>query len=717
MTNPPPPPELDPLLLDNPAFAQACRPFVDAGVLREDAARLLDRVAPRYGEARPDVLLALALVLEAEERGHGALDLRRAAELLITRETAPPVPPAVEPAPDRTGGGTDDEPSEADVEQAPAETPPPRPADLPWDTVILAPVQTSPLVGAWEDAATPFVALPSDGAPWLLSRRFADEQCRIAEALAALATSAPPAPVLPHERLDDVVNRFYANQPTSQGAAALRACLSGRLAVITGGPGTGKTFTVLRVLAALLSEQPTLRVALAAPTGKASVRMLEALSEDLGRLVAELSLDAAVSTALGKLKPTTVHKLLRIRPDSGASRYSEENPLPADVVLVDEASMLDFTLMRKLLDALGPHTRLVLLGDRDQLASVEAGTVLADIVAGALSGATDALARRVVFFTRSYRFRDGPLVAAFASRVQSRPGEGADTPAHRARLVEAASLLRGAHPTQADTIVDEAWSEAKKEALAAGPAAPVPTRGDPAALRWSPLSDDQRPPPSLIDELAAPYVSAEGHLGKLMGVVPDDAVAREALDALDRYRILCTHRAGPRGVAGINRAVSQRVRDAATRAWARAHGRTSLPARGGLWVGLPVLITENAYDVGLFNGDIGLVVPASSGGVELVFPRGQSEIQRVRIERLPPWMPAFALTVHKSQGSQFARVALVLAERRSPIETRELIYTGVTRARVGVHLVGSAEGLDAALARPVGRMSALRTFLRRSGVG
>jgi exodeoxyribonuclease V alpha subunit len=124
-----------------------------------------------------------------------------------------------------------------------------------------------------------------------------------------------------------------------------------------------------------------------------------------------------------------------------------------------------------------------------------------------------------------------------------------------------------------------------------------------------------------------------------------------------------------------------------------------------------VLVTENSYDVGLFNGDIGLVLPGRQGGVEVVFPRGTSGVQRVRVERLPPWMPAFALTVHKSQGSQFDGVALVLSERRSPIETRELVYTGVTRAKRAVHLVGSAEGLHAALARPVGRMSALQTFL------
>ncbi len=212
------------------------------------------------------------------------------------------------------------------------------------------------------------------------------------------------------------------------------------------------------------------------------------------------------------------------------------------------------------------------------------------------------------------------------------------------------------------------------------------------------------------------------------------------LDAFDAYRILCTHRAGPRGVSGLNRAVGEIVRKEAEEQWKEHAAKTPkvrkarpteadgtegdaqdkpkegrpFPRKGGFWLGLPVLVTENSYDVGLFNGDIGLVLPGAHGGVEVVFPREKGSVQRVRVERLPPWLPAFALTVHKSQGSQFDAVAVVLSERRSPIETRELVYTGVTRAKKRVHLVGCAEGLDAALARPVGRVSALRAFLERA---
>jgi exodeoxyribonuclease V alpha subunit len=743
-----------PLALRNEAFEALAQPFVDAGVLRGDAARLLDLVAPRYGERDPAVLLALALALEAEERGHGAIDLARAEELLPPPErhgdptaaaSAPTLAEAAQAAP---GGGRDDEPEDDEEDDdtpladAPLANAAPATA-LRWDQVRAAKIAASPLVGRWEDSPRPFVLLA--GEPSLvLTRRFADEQSRIARALSTLARDPAPAPVFDAAAREATLARFYPDAPDSQGARALGACLDGRLSVITGGPGTGKTFTVLRVLAALLAAKPDLRVALAAPTGKASVRMREAMAEDFEKLAVQLALDATSAEALKALKPSTVHKLLRIRPDTGGTRYDPKRPLPYDLVLVDEASMLDFTLMRKLLEALDPKARLVLLGDRDQLASVEAGTVLADIVAGALAGSTDALAARIVFFTRSFRFRDGPLVAGFASRVQSRPGEIEGSVDHRARLAAASGLLRGAVPALADMLLDDALAETTRETAArraGGESAPDPARAPADALRFTERRDRQRLDKEHLATLAQPYLG--GYVTRLAACGRTDADARAVLDAFDDYRILCTHRAGPRGVSGLNRAVGEVVRKEAEALW-KKHGEqtpkvrkprptradgtaggatdkagegSAFPRKGGFWLGLPVLVTENSYDVGLFNGDIGLVLPGKHGGVEIVFPREKGSVQRVRVERLPPWLPAFALTVHKSQGSQFTEVAVVLSERRSPIETRELVYTGVTRAKKSVHLVGCAEGLDAALARPVGRVSALRAFLERELAG
>ena len=748
-------PTPQPLGLRHAAFEALAQPFVDAGVLRGDAARLLDVVAPRYGEADPAVLLALSLTLEAEERGHGALDLSRAQQLLPPPERrASALAPANPMAPEEAtasppGGGRDDEPEDDEAEDdGPPETTPPRP--LPWDQVCGAPVQGSALVGRWEDSPRPFVWLPG-APPLLLTRRFADEQARIARALARLALDPAPSPIFDAQARSAAIRQFYPKAPTSQGAEALGACLDGRLSVITGGPGTGKTFTVLRVLAALLQAKPDLRVALAAPTGKASVRMREAMAEDFEKLAGQLSLRPELVEALRSLKPSTVHKLLRIRPDTGSTRFGPTRPLPFDLVLVDEASMLDFTLMRKLLEALDPGARLVLLGDRDQLASVEAGTVLADIVAGALAGNTDALASRIVFFTRSFRFRDGPLVAGFASRVQSRRGEVEGGEAQRTRLAEASRLVRQADPALADSVLDAALLEAQNEAAAArseGEQVPTPLRAPFEALRFTERLDHQRLETPHLADLARPYL--DGYVAKLATCGRSDADARAVLDAFDAYRILCTHRSGPRGVSGLNRAVGEVVRRAAEHAWtlqqerqqqaavsthaptaAAAAPRTGatgptpdraagsapklrrFPRKAGFWLGLPVLVTENSYDVGLFNGDIGLVLPGAHGGLDVVFPRENGSVQRVRIERLPPWLPAFALTIHKSQGSQFEAVAVVLSERRSPIETRELIYTGVTRAKCRIHLVGSAAGIDAALARPVGRVSALRGFLER----
>lgn len=712
-----------PLGLEDAAFTALAQPFVDAGILRGDAARLVDLVAPRYGERDPAVLVALALVLEAEERGHGALYLANAEVRLPPPErhgdpsATPPIPsPFSETSESASGGGRQDEPddTEEEDEASPASALPPVPV-LPWAQVVAAPVHASPLVGPWLGPPTPFVLLSEVTPPLLLTRRFADEQSRIAAALAKLATEPAPAPVFDAQTRAATLASFYPDDPDSQGARALGACLDGRLSVITGGPGTGKTFTVLRVLAALLTAHPTLRVALAAPTGKASVRMREAMAEDFEILVNALALDPAVAEAVKRPKPSTVHKLLRIRPDTGTSRYTAERPLPFDLVLIDEASMLDFTLMRKLLEALGPATRLVLLGDRDQLASVEAGTVLADIVAGALAGDDDALARRVVFFEKSYRFRNGPLVAGFARRVQSQRGDTEGSAAHRARLAEASQLLCGTAPALVHTLLDAALVESRHEAeraRARAESVTEPVRAHEHALRFTERLDRQRLDTEPLAALARPY--REGYVERLAECGRTDAEARAVLDAFDTYRILCTHRAGPRGVTGLNRAIGAAVRTAAEDAWKAKHPERNFPRSGGFYLGLPVLVTENAYDVGLFNGDIGLVLPGRRRGVEVVFPREKGTVQRVRVERLPPWMPAFALTVHKSQGSQFDGVAVILSERRSPIETRELVYTGVTRAKCTVHLVGCAEGLDAALARPVGRVSALRAFLERA---
>jgi exodeoxyribonuclease V alpha subunit len=651
-----------PLNLRTPGLLQAAQSALDAGVLAPTPLQIIDTVAARYAVADPDVLFGLALVLEAQDRGHTALDLA-----VVDRALPPP-----------------------EHSDAPAPTWPDESARGDW----AARVSACALVGDAAAADRPFEVLVDGARTLLMSRRMADEQRRLAAAVRRLAL-AQPDPAFEPEEVEDALQRLLPDALDGEAAQAVRLAASGALTVVTGGPGTGKTWSIKRLLAVLLGKRLDLRIVLAAPTGKAAVRMTEAMGEKL----AELGLDDAVRERLATLPASTVHKLLKIRPDSGATRYGPDAPLPAEVVVVDEASMLDVTLMRKLVEAMGDGTRLILLGDKDQLASVDAGTVLADLVADAVAGSTEGLAGRVAFFTVNHRSKNAPTVAAAASAIQT---------ATKDSLARAVSLLVGERTADDETDPDR-LRQLK----------PIPLRG--------------RPTPELLDQLAAPYLVggdspgyAEAIAVRLrsggIGALWADAVG--LLKALERYRVLATHRRGSLGVSGLNRALAQRVQRHL--AWAMAgegpppkeastDEMKPVPRRAGLWLGQPVLITENAYDVDLRNGDVGLVLHRPGKGLEVVFPVSTGGVATARslpISRLPGHSSALAMTVHKSQGSQFHEVGLVLAGRPSPIQTRELIYTGLTRAQSRVRWAGTKEELEDALSRPVGRISALGVLLR-----
>jgi exodeoxyribonuclease V alpha subunit len=655
------------LYLRTPGLADAAQTFLASGVLSPGPLWIVDTAARRFGEDDPEILLALALVLQAQDRGHVGLDLRHAPEALPIPEHIPEQEQGAEPTPS-----------------------PAWPADLAaWELRVLG----SGMVGP---RARPFVANPRPGGGTLiLSQRVAREQERLVQALVALA-EAPPQLEIPEQDLDGAIARLFPKEPQGQGALALRAAAARCLTVITGGPGTGKTWSIKRLLALLLereSEGRALRVVLAAPTGKAAVRMTEAMGEDLD----ELPIAEPIQERLEALPAQTVHKLLRIRPDSGATRYGKDEPLPADLVVVDEASMLDLVLMRKLVEAVAPGARLVLLGDRDQLASVEAGTVLADIVGGHFEGREGPMKGRIVPFHTNYRSKHAPTVAAIGAAIQSKQED---------QIHRAVALMTG---TQ--RIADD----------------PKPDR-----VRWlEPQPVDGRPEKSLLDALAAPYLTeGEGYAQQLATLLRvggrktlrDPGTQRALLDALDRYRVLAVHRRGPLGVSGLLRTLGERVRDHVLQGWqqrpsrdgsppnADRRAKEQLPTRGGLWLGQPVLVTVNAYDVDLRNGDIGLVLPTREHELAVVFPvsrAGSRDVRAVPIPRLPAHMGALAMTVHKSQGSQFDHVAVVLAGRKSPIQTRELVYTAVTRAKARVSWVGGQDELLDALSTPVGRVSGL----------
>lgn len=359
------------LQLLTPGLAARVARFVPA-VLEPTDVLLVDTVAPRFAETRPDVLLALAFAVRGPRAGQVGVDLLRIAQTLDDERLL-----------QRTGD---------------AELPLDWPSDAAaWQAQTL----TSALVGPAEGASL-FVAQPlRTGQVLLMTRRLWQEQALLAARLRALA-----GPVAQPLAAEDVASGLAALEVTGEAAAAVATALARRLTVVTGGPGTGKTFSIKRLLALLLEHEGAARplnIQLAAPTGKAAVRMAEAIQEGLEAVP---GISAPTRARLGQLAPRTLHKLLGMRPD-GSARQNAGNPLEADVIVVDEASMVDLTLMRHLLDAVPPHARLILLGDRDQLASVEAGTVLADLVGGAeLGDAADGnpLRQSIVRFTVSRRF-------------------------------------------------------------------------------------------------------------------------------------------------------------------------------------------------------------------------------------------------------------------------------------------------------------------------
>ena len=705
-------PPMPRLHLSVPALEALAEPLRRGRILADADLLVIDAVAPRYAEKEPQVLLALALALRAVRVGHAGIDLR-ALDLVLDHEpSSAPAAPAPQPERDDDVVGGDDEgdgeqgDGEQDDDEAEA---PESPADttlqarlsalsLPSDDAALraweARVLASPMVSADTRDLKPFhKQARADGSWLLLTQRMAREQERLAAALTTLANSAPVPAVTP-AALEQGVALLFAKDADGESAHAVRRAVNGRLSIVTGGPGTGKTFSIKRLLALLLdapraADAPPLRIELAAPTGKAAVRMREALLEKLE----ELPLSDAAKHALESLAPRTVHKLLGMRPDGG-SRHDASRPLPADLIVVDEASMVGLALMRRLVESVGAGARLVLLGDRDQLASIDAGTVLADLVH---AGAANPLAPCVTRFTRSYRFDAGGAVAAVAKELQD---------ATEASLRSAVARLVGA----------ERAADAAQGLRHLG----IPAKGLP--------SDAQ------LSALAAPYLDATtgyvGALAALLGAggasnpaLRDEAEQRRLLDRLDGYRVLAVHRRGPLGVAGLVTALGARVRtqllDAlAARARAKPGAlpapRAELPAQGRHWLGEPVLVTRNDYDVELRNGDIGLVLPNADGRLGVVFPvevEGKRGVRYVPIERLPPHMGALAMTVHKSQGSQFQHVALVLAGRVSPIQTRELVYTGITRAKAKLDWLGAKDELEQALARPVRRASGLQELL------
>ncbi len=550
-------------------------------------------------------------------------------------------------------------------------TAPPLPELATWRRAL----EASPLVGHG-NAPTPMV---QDGTGRVYLRRYWLAEQRLAAALRRRLESPPPA--LDTGTLAPLFRRLFPapedGAPDGQALAAAVA-LAGRVALISGGPGTGKTTTVGRLLALWLAADPDLRVALAAPTGKAAARLGEAVAEQAARLPIDDDLRARFPAGA-----STLHRLLGYQPRRDHFRHHAGRPLATGALVIDEVSMVDLLLMDAAFDALPAGARVVLLGDKDQLTSVETGSVFGDLAAAA-AGAAAGLGGPPPL--SSPRF--GELFAALSGR-QAETREPAAEPA--------TGLLRHA-------AVELTTSYRFRDRPGIGELAAAVRRGD-AARAAAVLDDADRPevarlePAADVGAMLAPVAEAlESYLGA--------ESPAEALERLGGFRVLCARRRGPWGVEALNLAVERHL---------AARGHPVGGASGTSYRARPILITANDYQVRLFNGDLGVCWPDATGDESRLwafFPApGGAEPRRLPLARLPAHETAWAMTVHKAQGSEFDRVLLVLGDADSRVATRDLLYTGATRARRSVVVVASSDVLRAAVARRTRRVSGLADAL------
>ncbi len=615
-----------------PPGTEALRPFVDAGVLDAAPVHVAAAIARTIPTTSDDVLLAAALAVRATLLGHVCVELARAATLV----TAAP------------GGdeSADDQGDDGDDRSA-----------LPWPTLerwaAALRMSDAVVVPGADGGGAPRPAAGADVRPlvwdgrrvyleryWRYERAVGDDLARrVTTATTATTTSAG---------LEAALDRFFGPadplEPDLQRRAAA-AALTRSLAVVAGGPGTGKTRTVARLLAAAhqlaQDEGRTLQVALAAPTGKAAARMTEAVH----RAVAEAALPPALTASVLAAEASTLHRLLGVR-DDVRFRHDHADPLPHDLVVVDETSMVALPLMARLLDALRPDARIVLVGDPNQLASVEAGAVLGDLVGPAAASAGEPpagpLAPAIVVLRRVHRFAADSAIAVLADAVRTGDAD------------RALAALRDADDAEARRI----------------------DPSDPRALR------------ELHAEVAANAAAVAG------AALAGDGEA--GLHLATEVKVLCATRYGPLGstawTSEIERAAARLVDDlAVAREW---------------YVGRPIIVTRNDYLTGVFNGDTGLVV-RRAGRPTVAFPSadGLRHLAPSQLDAVETW---WAMTIHKSQGSEFAHAVVSLPSGGSGILTRELLYTGITRAKQRVSIVADEQTLRTAIARPIARASGLR---------
>ena len=530
-----------------------------------------------------------------------------------------------------------------------------------------------PDADAWMQAlaASRFVATPAssseeaEAAPLVLEhgllylRRYREYERRLALQLRRIAARVVPEAAI--ERVAPLFATLFpaAHEGDHQARAAALA-LRRALLLVTGGPGTGKTTTIAKLLAVRIaqanaSQQPTLRIALAAPTGRAAERMADSLRRAVAQMAAH-GIEAAWLDAL-PAQASTLHRLLGTIPDSPRFRHHPDNPLPFDIVVVDEASMVDLPLMCKLVEAVADGAQLILLGDPDQLPSVEAGDVLAAILHAA--GAGDALAP--------------DDARALHALLGDAPHDAEADGLHGHRV----HLIRGYR---------------QSEALDLAPLAEA-VRGGDAEAALALLRNGELSNVHFHEGIDDPLQARPGLLAHWRGLAAADDPAL-ALQLANRLRLLTALREGPQGARGLNARIE-----------AALSGRR-IGAPPAWFPGRLLLVVENSYRHGLFNGDVGICLTDAAGTPLAWFP-GSDGVRAFHPAALPAHESAFTMTVHKAQGSEFDEVWLQLPRADARVLSRELLYTGLTRARTALHIAGSADVIAAALGRHAGRVSGL----------
>ena len=606
-------------ILDSAAFSPLDRHF----------ARLMQKFA---GGDCPELVLAAALVSRRLAEGHSCFNLDELAGKTFPESPAENIPSLGLPC--------------RDV----------------WEKILRA----TPVIGE-PGVDTPLIL---DAAGRLYLQRYRKYERTVAEEI--LKRRRQPPFALDAKVVAASLEKLFpatTNKNNWQKVAAF-AALRQRFSVITGGPGTGKTWTVARLLALLL-EQPggeLLRVKLAAPTGKAAARLQEALAAAL----ADLACSETVKNRLqANALTTTIHRLLGTIPCSANFRHDANNPLPVDVLVVDEASMVSLPLMAKLLAALKPDARLVLVGDQDQLPPVDAGNVLADLCRAAAINVFSET------FCNDYAECGG---AAIVEKNFPTGGGLADM------VIQLHTNYRSGEMVALNEISVAVNTDE------AGAAMKLLQQTNAAALAWQPLPSAKLLKTALRKAVVSYY-----------GEVLKSASPSAALAALGKFRILCAVREGPFGTEAINRLVEEILAEAGFIAPDKI--------KSGSYAGKPLMVTANHYALKLFNGDTGVVCPGDGRTALVYFPDETGTLRAIAQERLPAHAPVYALTIHKSQGSEFDHVLLVLPEKVSPVLTRQLFYTGLTRARKSVRILAPENILRATIATQLERKSGLTDAL------